>query len=71
MKHPSQELFTCCEVYKPERLHHWPNIPYTAFDGSGGIKQDNLSEVRIYMSNYDVYGGPNYYRTALKKINEL
>ncbi len=70
-KSPSAETFTTCEVSSAARMFHWPNIPYTAYDGSGGIKQDSVSKVRIYLAAYDVYSTPNYYWNAMSYINAL
>jgi prepilin-type N-terminal cleavage/methylation domain-containing protein len=66
----NKALFTC-EVNKADRLHHWPNLPYAAFDGSGGSKMDSEGELRAYAAAYDLFGDGTKFKAAMAIVNKL
>ncbi len=72
IKDPSKVMMFTCEIFMPSELHHYPKMPWVAFDGHGGVKNDTRN--RLYnriTGTYSIYSYSLVYRGAVSDFNAL
>lgn len=68
---PSRKAAFACELYLTSELHHYPNLPWAAFDGHAGVKKISQQLLNRFLGPYDAYGYSSVYNGMISDLNEI